>query len=154
MESTGALLDLPNPTDMVTPAHGKMEHQPVRPRSDGSDDFVLPVATIRPENSRDKIPSDSAAEQPLQFGTEKLCGWLTRHKKTAFGALKTTDKKWYEYVDDRGKLFVFQSPDDTVPQESIDISRSAIVVDPEFSEKPGVFALRFVLFLSIDHSID
>ncbi|OQV23249.1 TBC1 domain family member 2A [Hypsibius exemplaris] len=107
--------------------------------SDAADDFVLPVATIRPETSTERLIPDAGAAVPLQFTAEKLSGWLTRHKKTL--GMKTSDRKWYEFVDDRCKLFVFQGPDEPVPQESIDIGRAAIVVDPEFSEKPGVFAL-------------
>jgi hypothetical protein len=117
--------------------------------NDDADDLTLPLAIIRPENKQDKPSPHSikpvTTDQPgeLNIVTERLNGWLSRHKKSAFG-MKTMDRKWYEFVDDRCKLFVFQGPDEPVPLESIDIGRSAIVVDPEFSEKPGVFALRSV----------
>ena len=121
-----------------------MDSSNVRPTS--PDDLDLPVAIVRPEKEA-KIPRpipvarNFSKTAPVNI-PDKLCGWLVRHKRK--GLFKSADRKWFDFIDNRCRLYSFQGSNDSSPQESLDIARSAITVEPEYSEVPGVFSLRQV----------
>lgn len=87
-----------------------------------------------------QIKSKTTAKETYPEET-RLSGWLA--KVGALGFVKTSRVFWFVFGDDTCKLYYYRNPQDLLPLGEIDISNAFFTFDPNVTDKPGLFEIRY-----------
>ncbi|KAL4236317.1 TBC1 domain member 2A [Mactra antiquata] len=90
-----------------------------------------------------KVANNAKKDHQKLDPEEKLNDWLLHTSRSrGIGKIKFTKRRYFKFIDESCKLYMYRDPQDLVPLAEINIASSSMYFVPDNHDKPGLFQIK------------